>query len=248
MLTPQARRRGMHTDGSGRALVPRCPLPAGIVAACVTLLITSGGLARAAGGTPQANEILRRALDLSEGIRDYTARISIRADLQGAPAEMPPFKVYFKRPDKVHIESRSIVVMRKDMLTFGNLSKVVDEGADILLLGTKVVDGTPMHTVKLVPKRPDAGNQRARRMLVTIDGRRWTVRRIEMFAGTEQQAVMFWSYVLVGGRYWMPQTIRLAIPRAPKRDGEPGAELVVTFSDYTVNSGLSDSLFEEPAG
>jgi len=201
----------------------------------------------AAGGGPDASQILRRALDLHEGVRDYTASVRVEADAKGAPSEVPAFKVFFKRPDKVRIKSRSLVIVPRDMLMFGNLSKVIEEGADVLLLGTKTVGGTPMHTLKLVPKGPKAEGAPIR-ILITVDGGRWTVSHSRIVDGSKERATFEWSYVLVDSTYWMPSTIRMTVPDAPRRDGGLGAEMVVTFSEYQVNVGLSDSLFEESGG
>ncbi len=214
---------------------------------------------------PSAGAILRRALDLSQEVNDYTAAVHLSADIEGAPEAMPDFKVYFKRPDKVHIESRSIVIVRKDMLTFGNLAKRVEEGAQVILLGTKNVGGTPMYVVKLIPKVPEnpspppegyhhhhgmtppAQPSGPPRVLVTINGRRWTIERMDLYAGDSLTATMYWTYVLVKNRYWMPSRIQCNMPSAKNQSGQPGAQLVVTFSNYTVNTGLSDSLFVQPA-
>lgn len=214
--------------------------------------------------TPSAGALLRRALDLSQAVNDYTAAVHLSADIEGAPEDMPDFKVYFKRPDKVHIESRSIVIVRKDMLTFGNLAKRVEEGAQVVLAGTKNVGGTPMYVVKLIPKVPEnpspppGGYHRRHgftppappagppRVLVTINGRRWTIERMDLYDGDKLAATMYWTYVLVKDRYWMPSRIQCTMPSAQNRSGRPGAQLVVTFSNYTVNTGLSDSLFVQP--
>jgi len=230
----------------------------------VGVSVTQGQAAR--GATPSASAILHRVLDLSQEVKDYTAQVRVSADVQGAPQQMPEFKVYFKRPDKVHIESRSIVIVRRDMLTFGNLASIIDKGAQTVLAGVKNAGGTPMYTLKLIPKEqpkpappprgnPDDPHHQYRRppapagpprVLVTVNGRRWTLERMDLYEGTKQVATMYWTHVLVGNRYWMPSRIQCSMPAAPKRDGTLGAQLIVTFSGYTVNTGLSDSLFVEP--
>ncbi len=238
---PRSRRK------DGEAGLTRPALPAVVGLACLTLLAGVAERAPAADSLPEAREILRRALDLHEGVRDYTASVRVEADAKGAPAEVPAFKVFFKRPDKVRIKSRSLVIVPRDMLMFGNLSKLIEEGADVLLLGTKTVGGTPMHTLKLVPKEPEAGGAPVR-ILITVDGTRWTVDHSRIIDGSKERATFEWSYVLVGSKYWMPSTIRMTVPQAARRDGALGAEMVVTFSEYQVNTGLSDSLFEESGG
>jgi hypothetical protein len=233
-----------------------------LVRAAPLLVVATAQAAWAA--TPSPTAILRQALDLSQEVKDYTAQVRVSADVEGAPEAMPEFKVYFKRPDKVHIESRSIVIVRRDMLMFGNLSKFIEKGSQITLAGVKDVGGTPMYTLKLIPKEepqppppPPRGPHRGQRyqapppgparVLVTINGRRWTIERMDIYEGTMQVAVFYWTYTLANNRYWMPSRIQCNMPTERNRAGKQGAQLVVTFSKYTVNTGLPDSLFVEPS-
>ncbi len=241
-------------------------LGSAVAAVVVGTLVAGAASAQATGSAPpSATALLRRSLDLSEAVKDYTATVHLAADVAGAPEDMPDFKVYFKRPDKVHIESRSIVIVRKDMQTFGNLAGQIAKGAQVSLAGTKNVGGTTMYVLKLIPKVPDKPPPPPEyhhrhgmpspppppsgppRVLVTINGRRWTVERMDLYEGDKQAATMYWSYVLVGNRYWMPSRIQCNMPSAKNRADKPGAQLVVTFANYTVNTGLSDSLFVTPA-
>jgi outer membrane lipoprotein-sorting protein len=198
--------------------------------------------ASVACAAPTAQEILRRALDLSAEVQDYTAQVQVRSNLAGGSEEVPPFTVYFKRPDKVSIKSRSLVIVPRDALTFGNLSKRIEQGADILLVGAKTVNGVPLYTLKIIPKR-ETGEER---LLVVVDGQRWTVSRVEVVEGQRVHATFDWQHTLVQGRYWMPSVITCKVPEASSVGGGKGAEATVTFTGYKVNSGLSDSLFQSP--
>jgi outer membrane lipoprotein-sorting protein len=193
---------------------------------------------------PTANGILRRALDLSAEVNDYTAQVQVRSNFQGAPDEMPTFTVYFKRPDKVSIKSRSLVIVPRDAFTFGNLSKRIEEDAEIILVGTKTVNGVPLYTLKIRPK--EQGEEG--RVLVTIDGGRWTIQRMEVVEGQQTHLTLDWQHTLVGGRYWMPSVITCRAPNVPRADGGKGAEATITFAGYRVNTGLSDALFQSSGG
>ena len=208
------------------------------LAACAMLLGLSVGSQAA---DPSADEIMKRVIDGNAGVSDYTAQVKMEADMQVAPAEVPEYKVYFKRPDKVYIESRSIVVARKDMFTFGSLARRVDEGTVAHFLGKKIENGVPLYSIKLVPT--DAAHEE--RVLLRVDGQRWTVSTIELTDGQTTFAKLIWEYALVGGTFWMPTSIRAEIPAAQGRDGTPGASITVSFSDYTVNTGLSDDIFKQ---
>jgi len=206
-----------------------------------TAVVVALALTGAASAAPTANDILRRALDLSAEVQDYTAQVQVVTDLGGAPEGIPPFTVYFKRPDKVSIKSRSLVVVPRDALTFGNLAKRIEAGAEITLIGTKTVNGAPLYTLKVRPK--EAAEER---LLVTVEGRRFTVERMEVVRGQTTHATFVWQHTLVQGRYWMPSTIACTVPQAAARGGGPGGRLTVTFSGYRVNTGLSDAVFQAP--
>ncbi len=209
--------------------------PRGLVVPLVGLALVGAG----ASAAPTGTEILRRALDLSAEVNDYTAQVQVSSDIPGAADDVPPFTVYFKRPDKVRIKSRSLVIVPRDALTFGNLSRRVEAGADVVLVGTKTVNGIPSYTLKLKPKE-EAGEER---VLITIEGRRFTVERMEIVRGANVHAVLDWQHTLVGGRYWMPSVITCTVPRAPGAHGGGGGTVTVSFTGYRVNTGLSDAVF-----
>ena len=223
---------GAHVRGAG--------WPAG----GVPLVLAAVCAATAAVAAPTANEILRRALDLSAGVQDYTAQVHVRTNFMGSPNEIPSFTVYFKRPDKVSIKSRSLVIVPRDAFTFGNLSRRIEEGAEISLVGTKTVNGVLQYTLKIKPKDPAEQG----RVLVTIDGTRWTMQRTEVVEGQQTHLTLDWQHTLVSGRYWMPSVITCRAPTAHRTDGGKGAEATITFSGYQVNTGLSDSLFKATDG
>jgi len=210
------------------------------VAVSVSAII---GLLPAPGfSAPTAQDILRRALDLSAEINDYTAQVQVTSNLGGAESRVPPFTVYFKRPDKVSVKSKSFVVVPRDALMFGNLSKRIEQGAQVMLAGTKTVNGVSHYTLKLMPK--DASDPG--RVLVTVEGAHWTIRRVEIVEGAKAHATSDWQYALVSGRYWMPAAISCTVPGMAGKAGAQGGELTVTFSGYKVNTGLSDALFQSP--
>ncbi|MBM3471816.1 MAG: hypothetical protein FJX75_00920 [Armatimonadetes bacterium] len=216
----------------------------GRAAWCALAALGAACLAGAAWAAPTANEVLRRALDLSAEVNDYTAQVQVRSSFAGAPDEIPTFTVYFKRPDKVSIKSKSLVIVPRDAFTFGNLSKRIEEDAEIILVGTKTVNGVPLYTLKIKPKEQDEQG----RVLVTIDGGRWTIQRMEVVEGQQTHLTLDWQHTLVGGRYWMPSIITCRAPNVPRADGGKGAEATITLTGYRVNTGLSDALFQSSGG
>ena len=188
-------------------------------------------------------DILRRSLDLSAAIQDYSADVVAVMDLPGVQVPRRTAKVYYKRPNKVAIKSRGVVMIPKRALMPGNLGTEITQDTQVHIIGKTTVGGQPLYTLKVIPtgqgKAPD-------RLLVWVRGDRYTVERMEVYSGPKKELAVNWTYQLIGGQFWMPQTILARIPEwrsssNTKREGT----VSVTFSNVRVNTGLSDDLFKE---
>jgi hypothetical protein len=226
-----------------------------MAAACAASLV----LAADAG-----KDILRRSLDLGAAIQDYSAELVVTMDLPGVQVPRRTAQVYYKRPNKVAIKSRGVVMIPKRALMPGNLGTELTKDTQVSIVGKKVVNGITTYTLKVIPSpaaappAPPSGGKHGRfrpappprsgneRLLVSVRGDRYTVERMEVYTGTQKDLEVAWTYQYVGGRYWMPQLIAAHIydwraPKSEKRDGT----VTVSFSKLRVNTGLSDKLFEE---
>ena len=200
-------------------------------------------------------EILKRALNLQASVRDYTATIRVTVDLPGVKMPERTATLYYKRPDKVHLESRDLVMVPKQALVMGELGSAVAKESQVVLAGRSQRDGVPYYFLKVTPN--DA-RSRSDRLLVWVRGDRFTVERLEGYAGAERQFAVSWEHQLVANRYWLAKRIVAALPgrraRGPHASRESAAShsktgpgtITVEFSDLKANTGLPDSLFVEP--
>ena len=207
-------------------------------------------VARAADPSP--DEILKKALDIRRGVQDYTATVTLHADLPGVKTQDRTVKVYYKQPDKLHLESKQVAIIPKDALLFGNLEKHLDQ-AKITLVEHARGAGRDLYKLKLT--RQDA-DQSAPYLLVSVNAANFTLSRIEAWGGGAQRMWFDFEHGLVRGKYWMPLRITCWLRRGPNTghhfdpddrhaSSHPGGKFTVAFSDYQVNSGLSDSLFQD---
>lgn len=223
-----------------------------------TLIFIIGGCllcSLACAAQPGGADILRRALDLAATIKDYSAEVRVTVDMPNVQVPERRAKVYYKRPDKVAIDSKGIVMIPKKALVPGNLGATLDRDTKVVLAGTKRAGNITTYFLKVTPpesKRIDD------RLLFWVRGDRWTVERMEVISRGKQQLSVTWEYQQVRGRYWMPRRLVATVapgvtgrhgtpPRPPdeKPSDKPGL-ITVLFTNVKVNSGLSDSLFVEP--
>lgn len=214
------------------------------------------GLAMASVACPAAltgPEILKRALDLQAGLQDYTATVQVTVNMPGIQVPQRTAKLYFKRPDKVHVESKGIVMIPRQALLMGDLGTQLAKQARVILTATGQKDGAPLYFLKVLPPEGQATSDR---LLVWIRGDRFTIEKLEVHKGGQREIAVQWEHQLVNGRFWLMKRLQAEVSARqmgqrrrsgggsqPAQTG-PGTVTVV-FSNVRVNSGLPDSLFVE---
>jgi len=205
----------------------------------------------AAAAPPTGKDILRRALDMAATIKDYSAEVNVTVDMPNVKMPERRAKVYFKRPDKVAIDSKGIVMIPRRALVPGNMGGQITKNAQVVLAGTKLQNGVTIYFLKVTPAASEHSNDR---ILFWVRGDRWTVERMEAQSLGRQELAVTWEYQLVSGKHWMPRRLVATLPpnahlghqmpRPPeeKPSSKPGV-ITVTFTKVTVNTGLSDKLF-----
>lgn len=220
----------------------------------ICLFLLSAAVGTASAAKPSGQDILRKALDISSAIKDYTADVAVTVDMPQVKVPQRSARVYFKRPDKVAIDSQGIVMIPRKALVPGNLGPDIMKGSQVTLAGTTTQNGVPLYFLKVA----QVGDMRSSdRLLFWVRGDRWTVERMEAQSAGKQQLAVTWEYQRIGGKYWMPKRLVATLAAAsgawhhhgpsqaaPKPPNKPGTVTVV-FNNVQVNSGLKDSLFVE---
>jgi outer membrane lipoprotein-sorting protein len=202
--------------------------------------------------------ILKRALDLQAGIQDYTATIKVTVNMPGVQVPERTATLYFKRPDKVHVDSKSLIMVPRKALFMGDLGSELSRHARVVLAGQSRRDGVPIFFLKVLPPANEGGSGR---MSVWVRGDRFTIERLEVYAGGQRELSVQWEHQLVAGRYWLIKRLVAQVPggqarfrrrrpvdpdeQSPAAKSGPGT-ISVEFSNLRVNTGLADSLFVEP--
>ena len=134
----------------------------------------------------------------------------------------------------------------------GNLGSEITKDSKVILAGQKVQNGVPIYFLKLIHTGARASSYP---LLVWVQGDRWTVERMEAQTGGRREFAVQWEHQLVSGKYWLARRLVATIPsRDWSREGHHGrsgaaatgeGKVTVEFSEVRVNTGLSDTLFEE---
>ncbi len=240
----------MMMQRAGEVSVGR--LHAGMRLGALVLLAIS--VALAAGAAEEeltGSEILSRALDLRKGVNDFSAHFEIQLDIEDMDLPDSNGTVYFKRPDKLKVEpDRGIVILPKDALMPTRISKAIADGADVTLTGKRKTPDGVVYGLKIIPKDDNRGI----RLTAWVNGENWTMDKMEVWRDATRAMSITWEHTLVQKRFWLPKSVKCTLAqRAGRVMRGVGRQRMrgtaaISLTDYKVNTGLPDTMFDEPEG
>ena len=205
----------------------------------------------------QAQEDAFRYLDPIERkyseLKDYMVDVKVHFDIETLKAPDMQAKLYFKAPDKMKVESPKIFFFPKEGEYF-NPSLFKKKEFEVKLLERLILDGKNVVRLKLTPTDTGISNKV---FVLTIDTDRNLIKEIKISPSEGREIKAAIEYGMFNG-FELPIRIdlQLDIP-----GGEPSGmreftqfgqrakritgKVQITYSNYKVNSGLSDEMFKE---
>ncbi|MCL5268885.1 MAG: hypothetical protein M1469_12425 [Bacteroidetes bacterium] len=203
---------------------------------------------------PAQNDGLRyleNAIAKFNGIKDYVVDVKVHLDLEAVKAPDMEAKVYFKEPDKVKIDSKGLFFMPKDVGVI-NPRKFDPAKFLIQVIDTLTYEGDPAVRLSLTPKKDESGNHD---IVLTIDKKDWLIREIGTAPSPGRTASAKITYGMFGG-FMMPVKVDVKLDMGNvngqarefggrrMRMNEMKGTVEVYYSNYKINTGLSDKIFE----
>ena len=208
-------------------------------------------------GVIQAQEDAARTLDALQkkysSLKDYTVDINVHFDIEGFKAPDMQAKLYCKPPDRMKIESKRIFFLPKEGGTF-NPSMFNREDFEVKFLERLMYEGRNAIKLKLTPKKKKPNGQD---FILTVDTDRNLIREmnISSFEGREVKALIEYGHF---SDIDLPTRIELHldVPFSESKEirdfgqsAQPAKRITgraeITYSNYKVNSGRSDKIFNE---
>lgn len=227
-----------------------------ILSFCLFFLLDSVGKAQ----SKDPDKILEKVKDEFNKVKDYVVDVHVKLDVSFLKMPESDSKVYFKQPDKLHIESNRFAMLPKEGLNFSPLS-FLDEKYTALYEREDTVNNIKVSVVKVIP----IGNDND--VILTtfwIDQKRNVILKVESSKKPMGTFQLEFTYAKYDGKYVLPSTMtftftvdRTKFPKGMDGQLESGDEgesgksgsltgsVYLTYKNYKVNTNLSDSLFEE---
>ena len=207
------------------------------------------------------DEILNNIIKAFEKIEDYVVDVSIKVDVAFLKVPEANAKIYFKQPDKVHMESEGFALLPKQGMNFSPLGFLK---TDYTALYDKEVElnGTNVSVLKVIPL-----DERSDVILSTfwIDQSNNRIIKVESSRRPGGTFSIDLTYPKDKPDFLLPATMVFTFAiddiRFPtgitgdsnsesnneneKEDKDKSGKVYINYSNYKINQGLSDDLFED---
>ena len=229
----------------------------------VFVLISGTAFAQKLSEALDADTILARVVKGFAGVQDFVTAIDAEVNMERVQVPKMHAMMYFKRPDKVHFTSQGFLFVPRDGVTMN--PAVLSQRYDASFIRTDTIEGLKLFKLQLAAKEKKT---KLRQMYAWIDPVHWTIAKIETIPYEGRTLSTVFDYKFLQEKFWLPSKMivtfgttmegeRLAndsisqpadqfsqMQRGVPRNGS----VTILYSNYSVNVGLEDAMFEEKKG
>jgi outer membrane lipoprotein-sorting protein len=201
--------------------------------------------------------IIKNLKEAFNKVKDYTVNVDIKVDVNVIKVPEMKAKLYFKAPDKIHIESEGFAMLPKNGLYTSPLSFLKgDYTAIYVKLDT--IEGHTTSVIKIIPL-----NDKGDLLLTTlwVDQSENVIRKVESATKTNGSFTLQLDYNN-SIKYPLPDSMifsfnagKLNTPDMMGQEENQGrrrrafkdisGKVTIRYNNYEVNKGIPDSVFEE---
>jgi outer membrane lipoprotein-sorting protein len=206
-----------------------------------------------------AEEILKGVIDKIDLVEDYQADVQIKAAIPFIKVPIAKAKIYFKQKDKFKVESKGIAILPKQGMSdlTGFLSN--EKKYSAVLGEAKTINE---HKTRLISILPSEENSEIILAKVYVSASESLIYRTVLTTKSSGTVTIDYEYNLNKKfglpnkmtftvdikKFKMPKSVASDIRNNEKKkkykDNEKGT-IILTFSNYLVNKGISDEVFKK---
>ncbi len=221
----------------------------------LVLLLVSAGFAQ----TTDPNVILNKVQDAFDKVKDYSVDVDIKVDVSFLKVPEMKAEVFFKQPEKFKIKSDGFAMLPKQTMNFSTTS-LLNEKYTAIYQKEDTLNGIRASVIKVIPL-----NEKSDVVLTTlwIDQKKNEILKAESTTKVNGTYTINFSYN-DNLKYPLPSSILFSFPadnlkRRPRRENSEEetkqknnnkenatGKVFINYSNYRVNKGIPDSVFEEP--
>jgi hypothetical protein len=192
-------------------------------------------------------------------VNDYSASVNIKVNVSFIKIPVKEGVLYYKKPDKVKLESKGFAMLPKKGMNFG-LNELFSKPYSSIFVREEKIKNKTMMLVKVIPMDDESDIVLA---TLWINRAEQKIYKVEAVSKSSGKSLVEFVYPEVANPFHFPSSLiftfevnKAVLPMGvtgdfdnvkPKDDdGKPKkAILTVNYSNYKVNQGLSDQMFIE---
>jgi len=207
------------------------------------------------------DEILKNVIKAFEEIEDYIVDVNIKVDVAFLKVPEANAKIYFKQPDKIHMESDGFALLPKQGMNFSPLGFLK---TDYTALYDKEIElnGTNVSVVKVIPL-----NEKSDVILSTfwIDQTTNRITKVESSRRPSGTFTIDLTYPEDKPDFLLPATMVFTFAiegihfptgitgdsnsesndEKKSEEKDKTGKVYISYSNYKINQGFSDDIFED---
>ncbi len=222
----------------------------------ILIIILTFGTCFAQNTNPDV--IIKNLKDAFAAVKDYSVEANIKVDASFIKVPDMKAKIFFKQPDKVHIQSDGFAMLPKRGLDFSPAS-IFKGKYTSFYVKEEFIDGVKTSVIKIIPLEDNSDV-----VLTTlwVDQDKNVIRKIESSTKTNGTFVINLTYDFSNNKYPLPGTMTFSfdvgrmnfVPRNENSAGMDGekkspknvtGKVFIAYSNYVVNKGIPDKVFED---
>ena len=195
-----------------------------------------------------------------EKVEDYQVDVKIKVDVDFLKMPDREATIYYKRPDKFHIDSENFAMVPKSGLNFSPLG-FLNYKYTAFYEREDTVNGILTSVIKVIPLEGDAD------VILSsfwVDTKRNLILKVEASRKPQGTYIIDLKYLKTSEGFWLPSALvfSFTVDRSliSKRFNEPGdseskekakdsektetGNVYLNYSNYRINIGLTDEFFE----
>ncbi len=203
-------------------------------------------------------KILDEVKDNFAKVEDYVVDVNIKVNVDFLKVPETNAKIYFKQPNKIHLESEGFALLPKEGMDFSPLGLLKNEYTAIYQR-VDTIDGFQTDVIKVIPLSDESNV-----ILTTlwVDDSRDIIRRVEStpkIGGTFSIELKYdnakTNLPLPSAMVFTFNVDRMNLPKGmagEMNETKPEdnkktttGKVFITYKNYTVNKGVPNSIFEE---
>jgi len=203
--------------------------------------------------------ILDRVKKEFEKIDDYQVDVKIKVDVNFLKMPDREATIYYKKPDKFHIDSENFAMLPKSGLNFSPFG-FLNYKYSSFYVKEDTINGIQTSVIKVIPLELDVDV-----ILSTlwIDTNRNIILKVESSRKPQDTYTIDLNYLKTEQGFWLPSSMVFSFTiesgqypwkgrkdeqkndsKSDANDKETG-KVYLTYSDYKINIGLPDSIFKD---